>query len=381
MSSRPFLPQLESLRGVAAIGVLITHVSFQTGIDPATHIGGFLTRFDFFVSVFFGLSGFLLWRSGNFSFKRYYSRRFWRIVPAYWVCVLLTLVFVPVAYRASPLTVLSTLTFTQMYVPNGYHGGLTHLWSLCVEVAFYLVVPFLWLLLKNLSAVQRILAIIILALLTLGWAFLPLVNLEPTADWPNMQIFPPAFFAWFAVGMIAAELEGLGIELKESGFLSSVLHSLRRRLRLPSRTVAIGRRWPWWLAAAFFMWLAGQDFYGPVGLVHPKPHEFALRIIAGTLTCACLLLPYALNNSPSLLDSVWFRKLGKISYSVFLWHIPVLSIMFPLTGIRTFSGGFWVILILTLAVSVVVSWCSYVLVEQPFRSFTATKTELLQRLR
>ena len=76
MSSRPFLPQLESLRGVAAIGVLITHVSFQTGIDPATHIGGFLTRFDFFVSVFFGLSGFLLWRSGNFSFKRYYSRRF-----------------------------------------------------------------------------------------------------------------------------------------------------------------------------------------------------------------------------------------------------------------------------------------------------------------
>ena len=365
MSSRPFLPQLESLRGVAATGVLITHVTFQTGVDPGTHIGGLLTRFDFFVSVFFGLSGFLLWRSRHFDFPRYYIRRFWRIMPTYWACVLITLIFIPVAYRASPLTVATTLTLTQMYIPHGYHGGLTHLWSLCVEVAFYLVLPFFWLLLKNLTAYRRILCIAVFALLTLGWAFLPLVNRNPSADWPNMQIFPPAFFSWFAVGLIAAELEGLGVRITHPRWLN--------------RGRVVGRRWPWWLAAMFFMWLAGQDFYGPVGLTHPKPHEFALRVIAGTLTCACFLLPYALDHSPSLLDLRFFRKLGEISYSIFLWHIPVLSLMFPLIGIRTFSGGFWIILLSTFVVSAIVAWCSHVLIEQPLRNSAAAKT-VLRRL-
>ncbi len=357
MSSRPFLPQLESLRGILAAGVLTTHVAFQTGIDPGTHVGAFLTRLDFFVAGFFALSGFLLWRGAAFEPKQYYSHRFWRIVPAYWVCVLVTLIFVPVAFRASPLTVVTTMTFSQMYVPNGYHGGLTHLWSLCVEVFFYLTLPGLWFLLHGLSPKQRITAIIGLAILSLGWAFLPLVNQQPSDNWPNMQIFPPAFFPWLAVGLIAAELE---------------------RLKITCRWMRI--RWPWWLAAGFLMWLAGRDFFGPIGLVHPEPHEFALRVIAGTATCLCLLWPYALYTGPSLLDAPAFRRLGEISYSLFLWHLPVLSCVFPLVGIRTFSGAFWVIWIATFVVSIVVATCSYELIERPFRNYRTAKQTLLSWL-
>ncbi len=59
--TRSFLPAVEGMRACAAIGVVVTHVAFQTG-----HTGGvsgrLFGRFDLAVAVFFALSGFLLWR-------------------------------------------------------------------------------------------------------------------------------------------------------------------------------------------------------------------------------------------------------------------------------------------------------------------------------
>lgn len=59
--TRGFLPAVEGMRACAAIGVVVTHVAFQTG-----HTGGvtgrLFGRFDLAVAVFFALSGFLLWR-------------------------------------------------------------------------------------------------------------------------------------------------------------------------------------------------------------------------------------------------------------------------------------------------------------------------------
>ena len=51
------LPELDGLRAVASLGIIVTHVSFQTGTG-----WGFAGRFDYFVAVFFALSAFLLWR-------------------------------------------------------------------------------------------------------------------------------------------------------------------------------------------------------------------------------------------------------------------------------------------------------------------------------
>lgn len=59
--TRSFLPHVEGMRACAAMGVVITHVAFQTG--HSTGVGGRLWgRFDLAVAVFFALSGFLLWR-------------------------------------------------------------------------------------------------------------------------------------------------------------------------------------------------------------------------------------------------------------------------------------------------------------------------------
>ncbi|MDN6619241.1 MAG: acyltransferase family protein, partial [Corynebacterium variabile] len=62
MSRLPFLPALEGLRAVAALGIILTHAAFQTGNDTGAVINRIIARTDFFVPVFFALSGFLLWR-------------------------------------------------------------------------------------------------------------------------------------------------------------------------------------------------------------------------------------------------------------------------------------------------------------------------------
>jgi len=58
---RSFLPAVEGMRACAAIGVVITHVAFQTGHSSGVD-GRLFGRFDLAVAVFFALSGFLLWR-------------------------------------------------------------------------------------------------------------------------------------------------------------------------------------------------------------------------------------------------------------------------------------------------------------------------------
>uniref|UniRef100_UPI002454E197 acyltransferase family protein n=1 Tax=Nocardia abscessus TaxID=120957 RepID=UPI002454E197 len=59
---RSFVPALEGMRGMAALGVLLTHVAFQTGASNTPVLGRVWGRFDMAVAVFFALSGFLLWR-------------------------------------------------------------------------------------------------------------------------------------------------------------------------------------------------------------------------------------------------------------------------------------------------------------------------------
>ncbi|MCX7542948.1 acyltransferase [Corynebacterium sp. P5848] len=350
-----FNASLEGLRAVASIGVLLTHVAFQTGLPPTSFLGGILGRFDFFVPVFFTLSAFLLWRrygpraGRDVSWLRYLASRMGRIFPAYLVVAAGVLLLLPNAYRATGVQRLANLTMTQIYVPGGLAPGLTHLWSLCVEVAFYAALPLLALAVGLLPARARIPVILTVAAVSVGWAWLPFVAASPAPGVPNLQILPPAFACWFAVGMIAAEVEG----------------------RLPRRVLRVlGRRPVWWVLAVVTLWIAAQPWYGPVGLVHPEPGEFALRVLAGTVFTAAVVLPYALAPREGLLTTPVFQALGRWSYSIFLVHLPVLELMFPLTGIAPFTGHTALIAVLTLAVTVPLSAAIYVLVEEPARTMT-----------
>ena len=85
------LPALDGLRALAAMGVVVTHVSFQTRTGWS-----FAERFDYFVAVFFALSAFVLWRRrGWHTAGGYYLSRAGRILPAYWVCVVAVILLFP----------------------------------------------------------------------------------------------------------------------------------------------------------------------------------------------------------------------------------------------------------------------------------------------
>ncbi|WP_224399735.1 acyltransferase family protein [Corynebacterium poyangense] len=332
---------LQGLRAIAAWGILLTHVAFQVGIDPATTPGAILARCDFFVAVFFALSAYLLWRRhrNDSRFGHYYLKRAVRILPAYLCLCVVVLLFM----GASVTQIIATLTLTQIYVPHGLVAGLTHLWSLCVEVAFYLILPLILLLPKR----WRILTVLALVAGGLAWPWL----WEGAAWAPvNLQLFPLSWALWFAVGIVCAEAEP---------FLQ----------RLPLARSPLLRPGAWALAIVV-LWAAGQEWFSPLGLEHPSAGEFNRRILAGALFAFLIIVPYLIGPPSRLLSSELFQACGRWSYGFFLWHVAILEVIFPVLGIPYFSGSwtdFLIILVASTAVSLVVAAASYILVEEPAR--------------
>src|SRR5687767_575743 len=176
-------PQLDTVRGLAATAVVATHVAFQTGRYTSGPFDGVLARLDFGVTLFFLLSGFLLFRpwlvaradnSRAPAARGYLWRRALRILPAYWLAVVAALVFIPGNDASSASAWIRHLTFTHTYGSGHFVQGLTQTWSLATEVAFYLALPLLAPLLLGRAASgwrpARILARLAgLELVTLGW--------------------------------------------------------------------------------------------------------------------------------------------------------------------------------------------------------------------
>src|ERR1700753_1797137 len=121
--TRRFLPRVGGMRAFAAIGVVITHVAFDTG-----HYGGgdgrLFGRFDLAVAVFFALSGFLLWRShaaaarglaSRPSTSHYLRSRVVRIMPAYLVAVVVILTLLPDGNHPNLTVWLANLSLPPVY--------------------------------------------------------------------------------------------------------------------------------------------------------------------------------------------------------------------------------------------------------------------------
>ncbi|MEV0294492.1 acyltransferase [Nocardia sp. NPDC050710] len=358
--ARGFLPALEGMRAMAALGVLLTHVAFQTGATSTPVLGRIWERFDMAVAVFFALSGFLLWRPHAAAARgigtapsvgHYLRHRAARILPAYWAVVCAVLVLLPGASDTAGLRVwLSNLGLLQVFVPLTLTDGLTQMWSLSVEVAFYLVLPllaFAVVRLRGSAARLRVPAIFGFGLICLGWNFLPV----PTPDAIHADNWLPGYLPWFAAGMLLAEL------VDDSNVLSKW-----RRL-LASQPLM------WAVALAAFLFSA-TDLGGPAGLTRAEPWQYVAKMALGTIIGFCLLAPLVLGGGRHRwLRSAVAATLGRWSYGIFLWHLAVLSVVFPVFGILPFQGNFGYVLILTIAMTLPLAAASYALVEEPARGF------------
>lgn len=351
--TRGFLPAVEGMRACAAIGVVITHVGFQTG-HTTWSTGRVLGRFDLAVAVFFALSGFLLWR-GHAAAARglrhtpptghYLRSRLVRIMPGYVVAVVLILLLFP---ESNPdLTVwLANLTLTQIYVPLTLTSGLTQMWSLSVEVSFYLALPVLALLARRLPVRARIPAILGVALASFAWGLIPF----SVPFGVNPLTWPPAFFSWFAAGMLIAELT-----VSPVGWA----HRLARR-RILMAVVAL---------TAFG--LAASPMAGPAGLAPGTLGQFLIKVSMGAVVAYALLAPLVLDRvgtSHRILGSTTMVTLGRWSYGLFVWHLAALAMVFPMIGEFPFNGHMPVVLALTLVLGFALAAVSYALVESPCRN-------------
>lgn len=352
--TRTFLPAVEGMRACAAMGVVVTHVALQTG-----HSGGItdrlLERFDLAVAVFFALSGFLLWR-GHAAAARglrerpatgpYLRSRFVRIVPAYLAAVIVVLTLLPQPPGSSLTLWLANLTLTQVYVPLALTAGLTQMWSLSVEVAYYLVLPLLAWTARWLPARARVPAIAAVALASFGWGYLPI----PAVNGANPLNWAPAYTSWFAAGMLLAEWT-----CRPGGWM----HSLARR-RVLLAAVAV---------TAYL--IAASPLVTPEGSTPATVTQFVLRTALGAVIAGALLAPLVLDGPTArhrVLSSAPMVTLGRWSYGLFLWHLAALDMVFPVLGRYAFAGDFPVVLVLTTLFGFAIAAASYALVESPCRA-------------
>jgi peptidoglycan/LPS O-acetylase OafA/YrhL len=146
---------LDHLRAFAIIFVFFFH--YQTGIFAHPKWVGKAAAFGWTgVDLFFVLSGYLiashlfteLAKNKDISLRDFFIKRFFRILPAYWLVLLLYILFPVFRERESMRPIWTYLSFTQNIGLNLLQSGtFSHAWSLCVEEHFYLLLPFTLLLL------------------------------------------------------------------------------------------------------------------------------------------------------------------------------------------------------------------------------------------
>ena len=343
---------IQGLRGFAIlIGVL-----FHAGLPPP---GGFIG-----IDVFFVVSGFVIanmihrqWSStGHFSFGQFYLRRFKRLTPALAVMVgvtmILALVLLPpfgLQQRAAQTGIGAMLlganfeivTNTGDYFgPPAESNVLLHSWSLSVEEQFYIAFPAIlvlgWALERRARRIPWTTIIVGAAVLTSFWlAIAGAPGLGPLASYANYLLgyYGPVSRAWeFAAGgLLALALRNRALS---SGRLARFLAALGLGLLLCS---------PWLITAST-----------------PYPSAWTLLPVSGTLLLIATGTGHDTWVNRGLATPVMV-SLGNWSYSIYLWHWPLIVFARHLWPDVSFAAP------LAAVLSIVPAVASYRWIEQPFR--------------
>lgn len=345
---------LTGIRAVAALLVLATHAAYTTGKYTHGYMGLAFSRMEIGVPIFFVLSGFLLfgpWVRAVAddrpppSVARYAWHRVRRIMPAYVITV--AAAYVMYHFRTgypnpghTVMGLIRNLTLTQVYTDNyvfSYlHQGLTQMWSLAVEVAFYIVLPVLaYLLLAVLCRRRwqpRLLStgVVALGLITPAW-----LVLAHTTDWlpDGARLWLPSYLAWFVGGMMLAVLAKTGQQ-----WYAVVCVPLALICYLIVSTPIGGE--PTTVPAGLWEALAKSTFYA----------------VIATLVVA----PLALGNRgwyARVLASRPMVWLGEISYEIFLIHLMVMEIaMVDVLHWRIYTGNMAGLFVVTFVMTVPLAW-------------------------
>jgi len=355
IAPRPRSTRYQSLdmwRGVACLMLVMYHATFYAShswrsSDPSTwSLGGLainlIGRLWIGVPIFFVVSGYCIAASSDASRKRthslrtYFARRFRRIYPPLWIALSLCVVFVllittfesvrqgcqqlPHLTELTAGNWLGNLTATESWRPNVSGGDNAYLmkntWTLCYEEQFYAVVGFMLLV----SAQRFFAAAGVVTLVTLAAR-----HLTRAADLSMQGFFCDGHWLLFAMGILVYYR----------------LHYARERSR-------------WIIVAAFaaVMGYAVVDYRLSTSAFDKHVDEYLF-----TAALFGLLLTRLYRRDQQLATHRWLQPLswyGKMSYSVYLTHYPVVVVMaYVLSRVGTTAD--WFVAAVTVPLSVAIS--------------------------
>jgi peptidoglycan/LPS O-acetylase OafA/YrhL len=369
-SSQAALPSLYGVRAVAAYVVIATHVGFHTGrsVDHST-FSAVLSRLDFGVTLFFLLSGFLLFRpfAGAIldgttlpAVGMFLWRRALRILPAYWLTIVVTLGVLSTR-TSRPGDWWSYLLLIQTYNTHNVDPSLSQMWTLVVEISFYLALPLIALAWARLCAranrrtreIGLLVLPVVLMVAAIAWR---LWAAREPSFWPRALLWLPAYLDWFALGMLVAVVS-LSFESE-----------LGRRVQVRCRRWSTDITTCLSIGVVLFL-LATLPLAGPRSLLPPTLWERELKHFLYAASAFALFLPIVVTSGTlvhRVLSNAFFRWLGEISYGVYLWHLPMLVfIQQRWLDIPLFSPHFVFLYTLTATSATALAATSYYLLERP----------------
>lgn len=326
--------EIDGLRALAVLPVVLFHAN----IAPFT--GGYIG-----VDVFFVISGYLITTillknldGGSLSLGRFYERRARRILPALFVMVLVTIPFawkwlLPWYLNKYSIDLLGVSFFisnilfwqrTSYFEPLAEENPLLHTWSLAVEEQFYLIFPVLLLLVWRYRKEWLFWLVLIACAASMGlseWAW-------REAEVANFYLIPTR--AWeLGAGVLCALL------LREGKVAPNRWLGLIGIVAILVSTVVFDKETPW-------------------------PSLYALLPVVGTM----LVILYARGNSAAhLLSWRGFVGIGLISYSVYLWHLPLIAFSYAQSETKPTPE----LLAFLAFASLPLGYLSWRIIERPFR--------------
>jgi peptidoglycan/LPS O-acetylase OafA/YrhL len=344
---RPFRPDVEGLRAVAVLLVVL----FHSGVSVLS--GGFVGVDVFFVISGFVITGVLLRErssSGGTSILAFYGRRCRRIIPAATLVIIVTVVAafyflgigggIPTASDARWAAVFLAnfhfiATGTNYLASQAPPSPLQNFWSLAVEEQFYVIYPTLFLLVASAKALTfRVRMTIGLVAVIVGSLAYSIVD---TNNNPVAAFFSPFTRAWeLALGALVA-------------IATPWLLKIPTHLAALATWVGLGA-----IAVAATTFTSQTLYPGAYSML---PVIGAALIIAGGMRAPTF-------GAEALLKLAVFRWLGRLSYSLYLWHWPILIIAAEYAGKTTLSvkdNLGWDL------VALVISVLTYFLIENPIR--------------
>lgn len=393
-----YIPALDGLRTLAVVAVVLYHLNLRWAQ------GGLLG-----VTIFFVLSGYLITRlllneiakTGRIDLKSFWIRRIRRLFPAVVTVVVVTCalctVFNHVMLTKMRPDILPSLLFfnnwwqimqdVSYFNALGDPSPLTHFWSLAIEEQFYLIWPPLLLAMVSVHMSKPNTRRVVLGLAAVS-AVAMMVLYNPATDpsrvyyGTDTRVFSLLLGAWMAFipdrDLAPARLvRHLGLDR----LAGAAKHGKSKSDTAEAATTKPSELARFWSSPASIDLMGVVGLVGLAAMVALTNGYTAFQYRGGTLLCSILtLMVIAACVQPQGMVAralaaeplVW---IGKRSYSIYLWHYPLLLLMNPVANINDTP---WWHYILQVLLVVAVAECSYRFIETPFRkgAFGRTVSEL-----